>query len=121
MKLYDLDLNEANDYLKITDLENWFDVFVDKRGNTVFDLNRTIYLNADPAALPDFICDHEMHWPLISYKIYGTTRLAWLLWKINKVSATQIFNAKQPGDKVKYLPKKYVDSITADLNDFDEL
>lgn len=121
MKLYDLDLDESHNYLKITDLENWFNVHVDKRDNTVFDLNRTIYINVDPSALPDFICDHEMHWPLISYKIYGTTRLAWLLWKINRVEADSIFIAKLPGEKVKYLPKQYVDSITADLNDFDEL
>lgn len=119
MKIKQLELDETNNYLKITDLENWFETFEDKRNNTVFDINRTIYINVDPSKLPDFECNSEMHWPLISYKIYGTTRLAWLLWKLNKVDASTIFQAKSPGDRVKYLPKQYVDSIVEELNDFD--
>ena len=121
MKLYDLELNETNNYLKITDLENMFDVFTDKRNNIVFDLNKTLYINVDPSRLPVYECTAEMHWTLISYKLYGTTRLAWLLWKINKVDAGNIFVAKQPGEKVKYIPQKYVETIVSDINDFDEL
>ena len=67
MKLRQLDLDDVNDYLKITDLENWFETFVDKRKNTVFDINRTIYINIDPSSLPEFTCTAEMHWPLVSY------------------------------------------------------
>ena len=120
MKAVDLDLDETTRYLKITDLDNFFDVMIDKRGNTVYDLNKTLYIDVDPKLLPEFECTHEMHWTLISHKIYGTTRLAWLLWKLNRVDASTIFIAKQPGDKVKYLPKQYVDSIVGELNEFDE-
>ena len=49
-----------------------------------------------------------MHWTLISYKIYGTTRLAWLLWKANNVQMADTFKVKMPGDIVYYLPRENV-------------
>lgn len=116
MTLPELDLTESHDYLKIADLENFFELFIDKRHNLVFDMNKTIYINVDPTQLPDFICDSVMHWPLISYKIYSTTRLAWLLCKLNRVDTTDIFKAKQPGDVVKYLPTTYANDIIEDIN-----
>ena len=79
MKIADLDLSEFDKFLKIQDLENMFDIFEDSRHNRVYNLNKTLYIEVDLDKLPDFICDCEMHWPLISYRIYGTTRLAWLL------------------------------------------
>jgi hypothetical protein len=60
-----------------------------------------------------------MHWPLISYKLYGTTRLVWLLWKLNDIEPTNIFDIKYPGDKILYLPKEYVDNIVSTINNFD--
>ena len=120
MKLVDLDINEFNQFLKIHDLENMFDVFSDRKGNNVCNLNKSLYVAVDIDALPDFTCDYEMHWTLISYKIYGTTRLAWLLWKLNGVNAKDIFKAKQPKDKVKYLPTRYSDAIVADINEFNQ-
>lgn len=119
MKLIDLDNDEMNSFLKITDFDNFFDVFVDKRENIVFDVNKTLYINADPASLPEYTCTTPMHWPLISYKLYSTTRLAWLLWKLNHVNLDTIFDIKQPGDKIKYLPKEYVDNIVAQINEFE--
>lgn len=120
MKLVDLQLDEVNGYLKITDLENFFDVLEDKRKNTVYDLNSTVYLNVNPKELPTFVCDCVAQWPLLSYKIYGTTRLAWLLQKLNNASASDILQSKKPGDEVKYLPTQYVDGIVSELNSLDE-
>ena len=104
MKLVDLDIEETGRYLKITDLENIFDIHVDKRGNAVFNMNETLYINVDRNSLPSFTCTSEMHWTTISYAIYGTTRLAWLLLKLNNVEPIELFNAKQPGDKILYMP-----------------
>lgn len=61
-----------------------------------------------------------MHWPLISYKIYNSTRLAWLLWKVNNVSMIDTFKAKQPGDIIYYLPQDLVKSIVSDINSFND-
>ena len=118
MKLVDINDENIKKTLKITDLENMLDVYVDKKLNLVFNLNMTLYVNVDPNVLPTFQCDHEMHWPLISYKIYSTTRLAWLLQKLNNVSMKDIFKPKQPGEYVKYLPQSAVQQIISDITDF---
>lgn len=115
--LIDLNDNDIEQILKITDLENMFTVHTDDKHNRVFNLNETLYINAAKSALEEYECKSEMHWTLLSYNIYGTTRLAWLLCKLNGVTASNIFKAKQPGDKVKYLSKEYVDSILNDIND----
>ena len=104
MKLNELDIGNINGYLKITDLENIFDVFTDKRDNAVFNLNESLYINVDPSVLPEHICSSEMHWTTLSYILYGTTRLAWLLMKINNVDAKDVFVSKKPGERIRYLP-----------------
>ena len=120
MKLSDLDLDEMQSYLKVTDLENAFDVVEDKRQNNIFNLNKSLYINVDKSRLPKYTCTHDMHWPLISYKIYGTTRLAWILWKLNDVDLAGTMAMKHPGDKILYLPSKYTDGIIADINEFED-
>lgn len=119
MKVVDLEIPEFDEFMSIHDFENMFDLVLDKRKNYVYSLNKTLYVSVDLDRLPVFVCDHEMHWPLISYKIYGTTRLAWLLWKLNGVTAKDVFKPKQPKDEVKYLPKQYSDTIIADINEFE--
>lgn len=93
------------DWLKITDLENAFDVTQKQDGKYFYNLNETVYLDVDSDRLSEFVCDSRMHWPLISYRIYGTTRLAWLLTKLNRVEARDMFSAKEPGETVLYLDK----------------
>jgi len=105
MKVYDI-LDES--WLKITDLENMFEVYVDGKGQYAYNLNETMYIDVPDSLLSEFTCDCVMHWPLISHKIYGTTRLAWLLQKINKVQPEDMFKAKNPSDKVKYLDANHI-------------
>ena len=119
MKISELDIDETGNYLKITDLENIFDIYVDKRHNAVYNMNQTLYINVDRDLLPDYVCTSEMHWTTLSYLIYGTTRLAWLLLKVNDVEAKDMFKAKQPGEKIKFLPKSYMDNVVATINEFD--
>ena len=109
MKIADLD----EDYLKITDLENMLSLFVDKRNRLMFNLNETMYIDADDDALMTYVCKHPLHWTTLSYNIYGTTRLAWLLCKVNNVKCKDIFKPKMPGDEVKYLPTSYIDNIVS--------
>ena len=120
MKISDLDDSSTTSYLKITDFENFFDVHEDKNQKYFYNLNSNLYFDVDKYLLPVYICDHPSHWPLISYKLYGTTRLTWLLWKINDVGPADIFKTKQPGDRIYYLEKQYAESIVTDLNDFDD-
>lgn len=134
MKASDLDNAEINKYLKITDLDNFFKVIEDSRGRYFFNLNETLFFNVqkpdlnssrttqkqiDDTGLAVYVCTCNEFWTLISYKLYGTTRLAWLLMKLNDVDASHMFDVKKPGDKVWYLPRENVEAIVADLNDFD--
>ena len=120
MKLVDLEDQQFDSTLKITDLENMFDIFVDKRLNRVFNLNSSLYVNVDKSLLQTFQCDYPMHWTLISYHIYNTTRLAWLLWKVNDVSPRDVFKAKQPGEVVYYLPQAQVEDIISNITQFSD-
>ena len=118
MKISQVDDDDIKKVLRITDLENAFDTFIDKKLNRVFNLNKSIYINAAESSLSKFQCTHPMHWTTISYKIYGTTRLAWLLWKINNVDVADTFKPKQPGDIVYFLPTNLVQGIVSEINSF---
>ncbi len=117
MRVEDLD-DSSLSVLKITDFEHFFDVYLDQHGNYAFNLNQGLYFKFDKSYLPTYECTHQMFWPLISYQLYGTTRLAWLLMKLNDVTAEDMFKPKSPGDKVVYLPperiQQVVDQIVGD-------
>lgn len=105
MKIYELE--QSPDYLKITDFENFFNIF-DINGNVQYNLNSTLYFNISDDILEDYTLSTNAHWPLISYQIYGTTRLAWLLLKINKIQTKDIFKIRCAAETIKYIPIQYV-------------
>lgn len=116
MKIFELE--EVPEYLKITDFENFFNIYNVKE-NAQFNLNSTLYLNIQDNLLEKYILTHNMHWPLISYKIYGTTRLVWLLLKINNIQTKDIFKIRMAAETIKYLPIQYVQQdIIQQLNGY---
>lgn len=96
MRIKDIDTDNTLK-LKTGDLDNLFSVYRDKLGRYNANLNETLYLDIPKSELDLFIPDYDMHWSLISHKLYGTTRLAWLLIKINKVTPNSIFNKVPAG------------------------
>lgn len=92
------------DYLKYADLENMFGVFQDGQGRYFYNLNETVYLQYGEGDLLQYVATYEMQWPLVSYAVYGTTRLAWLLMKVNGVPASRMFEPVRPSQKVYYVP-----------------
>lgn len=54
MKLVDLDDDDMNAVLKITDLENIFDIYVDKKLNNIFNLNMSLYVHVNKSSLLTF-------------------------------------------------------------------
>lgn len=106
------------DWLKITDLENMFEIYQKQNGEYHYNLNETLYVDVPDEQLLDYTCDSRMHWPLISYKIYGTTRLAWLLTKLNKVQPEDMFRPKEPSETVKYLDPECVQTVVKNINDY---
>ena len=101
MTLSQLGLDDA-DYLKFADLENMFNVFQDGKGRYFFNLNETAYFDFRREDLLEYVANREMQWPLVSYAIYHTTRLAWFLMKINGVGADKMFETIKPAQKILY-------------------
>lgn len=112
MKLTDIDYETTT---KITDFENFFKVS-EHDGLYRYNLNNNLYLEISDDELMTYELKMSAHWPLISYKLYGTTRLAWLLMKINKVGLADSLRTYRPGEKVKYISKDNVKSILRALD-----
>ena len=115
MTLSQLGLDGA-DYLKFADLENMFGVFRDDMGRYFFNLNETVYVYPDASGLREYVATYEMQWPLVSYAIYNTTRLAWLLMKVNRVPASRMFDTVKPGQKVLYVDGGRANEIAREIN-----
>ena len=108
------------DYWKTTDLENLFDIEQDGLGKLGFNLNESLYLQMPDRVKATYVCQYaEMHWPLISYAIYGTTRLAWLLMKINGVKAEDMFVPRRAAETVKYITKDMLLQIVKTINGYE--
>jgi len=107
MKISDFRDSGTQGYLKITDLENFFEVHKDVYDRFYFNINETLYfdvakpdlnsenttqLQIDSTGLAVYTCTTPSFWTLLSYKIYGTTRLAWLLMKLNDVDSSNVLD-----------------------------
>lgn len=115
MRIRDVDIDNILN-LKVGDLDNLFTVYRDKFGRYTANLNETMYLNIPKSELEIFIPDYDMHWTLISHKLYGTTRLAWLLIKLNTVTPISIFDKIPAGLPVYYLSTGNVQTILDQLS-----
>ena len=100
---------------KVTDLENAFSIYEDGKNNFVFNLNETVYVNVPQSYLKQYIPDHPLHWSTISHKLYGTTRLAWLLMKLNNVKADRLFTRVLPTQVVYYLDESDVQQLLSTM------
>lgn len=112
MKISDIKnkINNYNSVYKFTDLDNFFSIY-EYNGNYNYNLNSTIYLNINESLLKKYVLTCDMYWPLISYKIYETTRLAWLLMKLNNVEAKDVFKKIKATTTIKYIDTNYVQEI----------
>lgn len=113
MKLNQLH-NEIENYGQIyqtADFDHFFNIYKDKNGNYVYNLNSTLYIDVPESRYQTYVLTHDLHWPIISYKLYNTTHLVWFLLKINNVKYSDVFKIKHTSDKIKYLPLDDVQAI----------
>lgn len=113
------DQKDLKEVLKSSDLENWFDVYVDRKENKVYNMNQTVVFDVKPGSLPLFRCEGDAFWPLISYKTYGTTRLAWLLMKLNDVGPDEVFDIVESGTYIRYIPEERIHQVIKMINGYD--
>lgn len=67
MKISDFEDEDVQKYLKITDLENFFDVHTDRDGRYFYNLNSTLSFSGNVDGLPTYVCTSTMQWTLVSY------------------------------------------------------
>ena len=99
------------DGLQIMDIENIFDVFQDDDGYLSYNLNQTLYFEGQEYNSQLYTLTHDMFWTTISYEIYGNTRLAWMLMKINGVNEKNLFSIVKAGSKIRYISRDTVSGL----------
>lgn len=99
------------------DLDKMFSLFIDEEGRWQFNLNSTFYLIDIPDEVCQwYICPTDMHWPSIAWKVYGSTRLAWFLMKLNGIRDQNIFEQVKAGTRIRFLDYgKYVDGMLSNM------
>lgn len=97
--------------ISFLDFENFFNIYQDENAYYFYNLNSTVYLDIPQSRLKNYVCQHDLHWPTISYNIYGTVRLAWVLMKVNNISPDIAFNIVSAGSTVKYLDRNDITTI----------
>ena len=111
--------NEKDTIVEADDLEQIFNINVDKKGNYIFNLNSTIYLQLKDCDLLCYTTKTDTYdWPLLSYKIYGSTHFAWLLMKLNNITAKNVFNLIPAGTNIKCIGKDYLQAVMNKITDF---
>lgn len=80
-------------YIRKYDLANMFNVYPDSKLDDdvmVYNINRSIMFTELDKAQPDkfyyYTVKDMESWNLISYKEYGTTRLWWIICKLNEIN-----------------------------------
>ena len=119
-KIFQIDGYE--DFIEVYDIANLFTVHQEytNENNTaklIFNINKTIsFKNTDEAPetyFDSYFPRESDAWPLISYNYYGTTRLWWLICKINNIQDPSI----EPYEfgEIKILKKEHVNNILNQL------
>jgi hypothetical protein len=95
--------------IKFVDMENAFYVYIDendKRRPFVYNLNSTLYFKGVPSK--EYKVDHDKYWTTLSYELYRTTRLWWILMKVNNVDQDNLFEPVRAGSTIRYIDESDV-------------
>jgi hypothetical protein len=101
--------------LQSTRYENIFKVYFDKDGVPLYNLNKSINFpnNLDPALFNIFIYDSPTHWPILSYKLYETIYLWWLVTEVNNIRNP--FILPPVGTTLKYIKPEYIQYVLGQI------
>lgn len=91
--------------------ENIFNVYLDENGYYFYNLLQTVVI---PSDLPEGYYDNYSvvygdTWPFISYKIYNTPNLWWVILSVNNIANPT--EQPKPGQQIQILKSRYVTNI----------
>lgn len=104
-------LKDDDSSVKFTDLDNFFNIYQNPDAYFQYNINSTVYLDVPPSRLKTYVCQHDMHWPTISFNVYGTVHLAWVLMKVNNITPDIAFEIIPAGSEVKYLDRSDITTV----------
>lgn len=108
-----MNISEVDDKVKMTDFENFLNVVKDSKRNLYkFNLNSGIYLDV-PKKIYDVY--HDSFWTTLSYEIYKTTRLWWLLMKVNNIKVENTFDIIPASSQIYYVDEDIVRQILLEM------
>lgn len=99
------------------DMANLFIQFVDKNHNKVYNINDSVTLNfLDPSdsLVSIYLVGDKDTFQTISYKFYGTTRLWWLIARLNGVE--DAFSRPKSGSYLKILNSSLLSIISSQFS-----
>ncbi len=98
------------------DMANLFIQFLDKNNNVVYNINDSVALNfLDPSdnLVSIYLVGDKDTFQTIAYKFYGTTRLWWLIARLNNVE--DAFVRPKSGSYLKILNPSLITTIASQL------
>lgn len=114
---------KQNDIDQLTQLaptryENIFDVYQTSDGKNYYyyNLSRRVNLEIgtiDPEFLDYYVCNGEQPLTTISYRVYGTIDLWWLIVSLNQLNPTQNVPA---GTALAFIKPDYIESVLQIVN-----
>ena len=101
--------------LQNTRYENIFKIYFDADNLPFYNLNKSINFpnNLDPSLFNVFIYDSVTHWPVLSYKLYETIYLWWLITEVNGIRNP--FILPEVGTTLKYIKPEYVQYVLGQI------
>lgn len=101
--------------LQSTRYENIFKVYFNEDNLPFYNLNRSISFpnNLDPSLYSVVIYDTPTHWPIVSYRLYQTIYLWWMITEVNNIQNP--FILPEPGTPIRYIKPEYVQYVLGQI------
>jgi len=101
--------------LQSTRYENIFKVHFNEDNLPFYNLNRSINFpnNLDPSLYSVVVYDTPTHWPIVSYKLYQTIYLWWMITEVNNIRNP--FILPEPGSTIRYIKPEYVQYVLSQI------
>lgn len=101
--------------LQNTRYENIFKIYTDADGLPFYNLNKSVNFpnNLDPELFGVLRYDSATQWPILSYKLYQTIYLWWMITEANKIQNP--FILPPVGTTLRYIKPEYVQYVLAQI------
>lgn len=122
MKAHEID--ELKNYVSKKDIATMFNVYPDesisKKNHYIYNIMRTLYIinlkDIPKSFFKYYTVKRGDTWNLISYTLYGTVELYWLVMKLNEVKDPTF--EPQVGKFLRYVSKENINQILDALKEF---